>query len=356
MSVPTMSLPTMSVWIFALVLAVAFGLTALLTPLAIKIGRRGDLVDYPGGRRKHRSAVVRIGGLALYPAFAAAALVPLMLGIPRDDPLETTRLTGVLVGMGAVWLFGLADDKIRLSFWPQILALLGSSVLAIYFKVFVEVFNSPFTDQQVRVDWYLMVPITIAWIAGMTGTVNMLDGLDGLATGVTAISAGVLFVHMLRLEQYTVALLPLALIGVCLGFLPYNWAPARIFLGGGAYFLGYALASLSIVAGAKVASALLVLWLPILDVVWQVYSRWRRGQPIGLGDRGHLHLRLQDVGWSQQRIVLIYYGITALLGAIALSSATRTLKLTVLLVVGAAILCGLALLTRHGGDRTETGH
>ena len=155
---------------------------------------------------------------------------------------------------------------------------------------------------------------------GMTGTVNMLDGLDGLATGVTAIAALVLFVHMLRLGQYSVSLLPLALLGCCLGFLPLQLLPRRAsFLGGGAYVLGFALATLSIVAGAKVASALLVLWVPIVDVVWQVYSRWRRGQPMALGDRGHLHFRLQDLGWPRRRIVLLYYAITALLGAVALT-------------------------------------
>ncbi|MBN1400285.1 MAG: undecaprenyl/decaprenyl-phosphate alpha-N-acetylglucosaminyl 1-phosphate transferase [Anaerolineae bacterium] len=345
----------MPIRVFALVFAIAFALTALLTPLAIRLGRRAGLVDRPGGRRTHRGAVVRIGGLALLPAFAAAALLPLLLGVPRDDPLELTRLTGVLLGMAAVWVFGLIDDKYRLSFWPQVLALLVASAIAIRFKVFIEVFNNPFTDTPIHVQWYVMIPLTVAWIAGMTGTVNMLDGLDGLATGVTALAACVLLVHMVRLGQYTVALLPLALIGTCLGFLPYNYSPARIFLGGGAYVLGYGLATLSIVAGAKVASALLVLWLPILDVAWQIYSRWRRRQPIGLGDRGHLHLRLRDLGWSQPRVVLTYCAVTALLGCVALFSPTRVFKLSVLLGLGVLILLVLALLAQATGDRTPTG-
>jgi UDP-GlcNAc:undecaprenyl-phosphate GlcNAc-1-phosphate transferase len=345
----------MPIYVFVLVFGIAFGLAALLTPVAIWLGRRGGLVDRPGGRRTHHGAVVRVGGLALYPAFAAAAIFPLLLDVPRDDPLELTRLTGVLVGMAAVWVFGFIDDKWRLSFWPQMLALLVASAIAIRFKVFIEVFNNPFTDTPIRVQWYLMIPLTVIWIAGMTGTVNMLDGLDGLATGVAALAACVLLVHMIRLGQHTVALLPLALIGACLGFLPYNYSPARIFLGGGAYLLGYALATLSIVAGAKVASALLVLWLPILDVAWQVYSRWHRGQPIGLGDRGHLHLRLQDLGWSQPRVVLTYSALTALLGCVALFSPTRLLKLTVLSGLGVLILFVLALLARATGDQTPTG-
>ena len=341
--------------LFVAVLVLSSGLVALLTPVAIRLGRRHDLVDLPGGRRKHAGPVVRIGGLALFPAFVVATLVSLIMDVPRTDPLEVTRLTGVLLGMGLVWVTGLLDDQFRLSFWGQLAGLVVATLVAALFKVFVEVFNNPFADSQIVVDWYLMLPLTLVWVVGMTGTINMLDGLDGLATGVTGISAIVLFAHMLRLGQYSVALLPLALFGCCMGFLPYNYSPARVFLGGGAFVLGYGLAVLSIVAGAKVASALLVLWLPIVDVVWQVYSRWRRGQPVGLGDRGHLHYRLQDMGWPQGRIVLMYYAITACLGAIALLISSRLLKFAILVAAGLIIVAILALLTRSRNNRIETG-
>ena len=228
--------------------------------------------------------------------------------------------------------------------------------MAILFQVFIELFNNPFTDAQVQVQWYLMVPITLIWIIGMTGTVNVLDGLDGLATGVTGIAALILFVHMLRLGQYSVSLLPLALLGCCVGFLFFNSSPARIFLGGGAYLLGYGLATISIVSGAKVASALLVLWPAILDVLWQGYVRWHRGQPLGLGDRGHLHFRLVDMGWPQGRIVTLYYVITALLGTVALLSPTRILKLVVLSVAGVLLLALFVMLTRTPTPPDEIGH
>ncbi|MEN6479576.1 MAG: MraY family glycosyltransferase [Anaerolineales bacterium] len=277
------------------------------------------------------------------------------MDLPRQDPLELTRLIGVLAGMGIIWVMGLLDDRYKLRPRLQFAGMLLAAIVAILCKVFIEVFNSPFSGAQIKVDWYLMVPITLAWLIGMTETVNMLDGVDGLATGVTAIASLVLFVHMLRLGQYSVALLPLALLGVCLGFLRYNFYPARIFLGGGAYVLGFALGALAIVAGAKVATALLVLWVPIVDVGWQVYSRWKRGQPISLGDRGHLQFRLQDMGWSAPRIAALYYGVTALLGAVALFSPSRTLKLAVLAGLAIAVLVGLYLLTRKMGDRTPTG-
>jgi UDP-GlcNAc:undecaprenyl-phosphate/decaprenyl-phosphate GlcNAc-1-phosphate transferase len=343
----------MSWSVFVLVFLLATGTVLLLTPVAIWAGKRWHIVALAGGRRKHTGDVVRIGGLGLFPAFLVASLAT--LGIPRSDPLELTRLTGVLLGMGVIWIVGLLDDRYRLAFWVQIIGLLLAAFCAIGFKVFIELLNNPFVDSQIKVDWYLMVPITLVWLVGSSGTMNFLDGLDGLAAGVTGIAAMVLFLHMLRLGQYSVALLPLALLGCCIGFLPFNFSPARIFLGGGAYVLGFALGALSIVAGAKVATALLVLWVPIVDVIWQFYSRWRRGQPLSLGDRGHLHFRLQDLGWPQGRIMLLYYTITVALGAVALLVSSRLLKFSLLLVLGIVVLALLAFLARVGGDRTETG-
>jgi len=345
----------MTIWPFVAVFAVALGLTLALTPVSIWLGKRLDIVDRPGGRRRHTGVVVRIGGLALFPAFAVAALLPVTLRLPRQDPLELIRLVGVVVGVGIIWVMGLLDDRFKLRPGLQFLGMALAAVAAILCKVFIEVFNSPFSGRQVFIDWYLMVPLTFGWLVGMTETVNMLDGVDGLATGVTAIASLVLFIHMVRLGQLTVALLPLALLGVCLGFLVFNFYPAKVFLGGGAYVLGYALGALAIVAGAKVATALLVLWVPIVDIAWQVYSRWKRGQPISLGDRGHLQFRLQDSGWSAPQISLLYYAITAGLGALALFSPSRILKLIVLLVLAGLVLLGLWVLTRKMGDRTPTG-
>jgi UDP-GlcNAc:undecaprenyl-phosphate GlcNAc-1-phosphate transferase len=336
---------SMSPWIFVQVFLIAASGVLVLTPLAIRLGQRLNLVAIPDGRRKHVGHIVRIGGLGFYPAFLAATIAT--LGISRNDPLELTRLAGVLLSLGIVWVMGLLDDRFEFPAWTQTLGLAIASLVAIAFKVFVERFNEPFTDQQLVVDWYLMVPITIAWLMGMSGTVNLLDGLDGLATGVVGISSLVLFIHMLRLQQYTVSLLPLALLGCCVGFLPFNFNPARIFLGGGAHVLGFALGAISIVAGAKVASALLVLWVPIIDVAWQIYCRWRSGKSPVAGDRGHLHFRLQDMGWPQRRIVLLYYAITALLGSIALLVSSALLKFVVLVVIGLVVLALLAFLTRR---------
>ena len=328
---------------------------AVLTPLAIWIGKRWGLVDVPGGRRMHKGRVVRIGGLALFPAFSAAMLLTFLLPVPRTDPMEASRLVGILLGMAVVWIAGIVDDWRELAPLPQLAGLVAAALIAIRFRVFIEVFNSPLGSRQIWVDWYLMLPITLAWIVGMSGTVNMLDGLDGLATGVTAVAALVLYVSARRLGQVSVSLLPLALLGCCLGFLPYNFFPAKIFLGGGAYYFGFALGTLSIVGGAKVAALLLVLWLPILDVGCQVYSRWQRGQPIGLGDRGHLHFRLLDRGWGHRTVVVLYYAITAFLGGVALLVSSRMLKLIVLVAVAVLVLGAMALLRQTAPRPRERG-
>jgi UDP-GlcNAc:undecaprenyl-phosphate GlcNAc-1-phosphate transferase len=148
---------------------------------------------------------------------------------------------------------------------------------------------------------------------------------------------------MVRQEQLSVALLPLALLGATLGFLPLNFHPAKVFMGSsGSYPLGFALGALGIIGGARMATVLLAMGLPILDVAWQIVRRRRLGQPIGLGDRGHLHFRLHDLGYSQRTIVLAYYGFCALFGLLALLLPSRLYKLLALLLLG--LMVGLLLL------------
>jgi UDP-GlcNAc:undecaprenyl-phosphate GlcNAc-1-phosphate transferase len=185
----------------------------------------------------------------------------------------------------------------------------------------------------------------------MVNTVNWLDGLDGLAAGVVAIACIVLFVNaVFRLDppQHSVGLLPVALLGAALGFLPYNFAPAKIFLGSGAYFLGFALGVLSIIGGAKMAAILLVMGLPLLDLVWQVVNRLAHGQNPVIGDRGHLHFRLVDLGLSQQQIVLSYYMFCAVFGGLALMIPSRLYKLLALIVMALICLIGFLWLARRG--------
>jgi len=339
---------------FAVVFVTACGLALVVTPLAGRLGLRYGIVDRPGGRRRHRGIVSRLGGVALYLAFTAALLISLPLrswlppGPLGPDPKEMIRLTAVLLGSTFIFTVGLLDDKYELSPTLLYLGQTIAALIAIAGLVFIERVMNPFTNELTVFPWPLIIAFTLFWYVGMMNTVNFLDGLDGLAAGVAAITAAVLTMLMLRAGQYSVALLPLALLGATLGFLPYNFHPARVFMGScGSLFLGFALAALSLVAGARVATILLVLGVPILDVAWQIFSRLRRGRSIGRGDRGHLHFRLLDLGLSQRQIVGLYWGFSAAFGVLALTLSSRLYKLIAIIGLGVVALIVLPLVSRQ---------
>jgi UDP-GlcNAc:undecaprenyl-phosphate GlcNAc-1-phosphate transferase len=334
-------------WPFALVFGVALLIALISTPLAAAWGRRLGIVDRPGPRRWHKGAVPRTGGLALYVAFMGAALLAQWLPVPRQDPKELTRFLGIAVGTTFLFVFGYLDDRFEFRPGPQYLAQAISGLIAIGCVVFIERVMNPFTNELTVFPYFFVVVFTLIWIMGMINTVNFLDGLDGLAAGVGTIVSAVLAVHMLREGQYSVALLPLALLGATLGFLPLNFYPARIFLCSVSLILGYTIATLGIAAGAKLALLLLVLSIPIVDVAWLMVSRLRAGQSYGQADRRHLHYRLLDLGLSQRQVVLLYYAYCILLGAAALLISSRLLKLIILVVLGLATLVMLAWLARY---------
>ena len=334
-------------WPFVAVLGVGLLVALVFTPLAAAWGRRRGLVDEPGPRRWHKGAVPRTGGIALFVAFMAAALIAQWLPVPRQDPKELIRFVGIALGATFLLVFGFFDDRYEFKAGPQYLAQAVAALIAIACLVFIERVMNPFTDQLTVFPYPFVVVFTLIWIVGMINTINFLDGLDGLAAGVGAIVSAVLAVHMLREGQYSVALLPLALLGATLGFLPWNFYPARIFLGSGSLVLGYTIATLGIAAGAKLALLLLVLSIPIMDVAWLMIMRLRAGQSIGQADRRHLHYRLLDLGLSQRQVVLLYYAYCIVLGAAALLIDSRMLKLGTLVVLGVATLGFLAWLARR---------
>jgi UDP-GlcNAc:undecaprenyl-phosphate/decaprenyl-phosphate GlcNAc-1-phosphate transferase len=334
---------------YLLVFLASLAAALALTPLAQRLSLRWQLLARPGGRRQHKGLIPKFGGLPLWGAFLVGAALSYWLLPPEgDDPL---RLRGVLLGGAILFTGGLLDDRYDLSprtnFFFQFLGVM----VAVWHTVFIERFTDPLGQERVIDSLLLVTLITAFWIVGMVNTVNFLDGLDGLAVGVGAIAAVLFAWHSYTLEQYEVALFPLALAGALIGFLPFNFFPARIFLGSaGAYFLGYSLATLSILAPAKIATALLVLAVPILDVAWQIVSRVRHGRSPFQGDRGHLHFRLADLGLPTRQIVLAYYGVALAFGALALVAA-RPVKLVLLLVLGTAVI---ALFLRLNG-RVNSG-
>jgi UDP-GlcNAc:undecaprenyl-phosphate/decaprenyl-phosphate GlcNAc-1-phosphate transferase len=345
---------------FALVFALSLVVSLMVTPLARRLGAHRDIADRPGGRRRHRGVIPRLGGIAMYAGFIAAVLATLLLPqriFPSSlDPKEMTRLIGVLVGTTAVFIFGLLDDRYEFPSRPQYLAQFLSALIALAFIIFIERVNNPFDPSQIVFPWPVVTALTIFWFMGMINTVNWLDGLDGLAAGVSAIVAAFLAIHMIREGQLSVALLPLALLGATLGFLPYNFNPAKIFMGSsGSYFLGWALAALGIMGGAKVATVLLAMGLPIMDVAWLIYHRWRQGGRPGHNGRDHLHHRLLDIGFTQRQIVLAYYAWCIIFGTAALMLENRLYKLIAMIVLFGAALIVLYWASKQPAGRFHNG-
>ena len=333
-------------WLMALSFSIALVLAAGLTPLARRLGERAGWFRQPTPRHVHTRPTARSGGLALALA-ATAALFPVLL-LSARPAIEAVRV-GVLL-IGSLLAFGLVlyDDVRELSPWAKLASQLGVALFAVfpYFLapglepppgLVIEQVQNPLGGT-IYLPPAIAIPFTLFWIMGMMNTLNWLDGLDGLAGGVTAIAALLLFIHTLRLGQYSLAPLCLALLGACLGFLPYNFHPARIFMGdSGAMYLGYFLAILSIIGGAKIATALLVLGVPILDVAWVIIFRLSQGRSPLQADRIHLHHRLLDLGLSQVQIVLLFYAFCAGFGALALLLPSGRYKLLALVVMGLTV-------------------
>lgn len=342
---------------YVTVFLTAFFLALLATPFSGWLGRRLQLTDRPGGRRMHQGEVSRLGGVALFAGFMGAGLLVFALsraGIwPPIRAEDQGLLTGVLVGSAGMFIFGLGDDYYELSAWPQFAAQFGVTLVAIGFDIIIERVTLPIFGYTIFPPW-ITYPLTIFWVMGMINTVNWLDGIDGLAAGVTAIASVLFAIHAYTLGQTIVALFPLALAAACLGFLPFNFHPARVFMGSsGSMVLGYALASLSILAPAKVATALLVLGIPIIDVGWLSIQRWRQRRNPMVAGRDHLHYRLLDVGFSQRQIVLLYYAFCATFGLLALLIEDRLFKLMALTVMGLLTLGLLWRLSRVDSPDTN---
>jgi UDP-GlcNAc:undecaprenyl-phosphate/decaprenyl-phosphate GlcNAc-1-phosphate transferase len=349
--------------------AIAFAVTALLVPPVIGLAVRRGWVQRPGGRRTHLRPTPNVGGIALYAGFAVGvlatfALEPLDPAL-RRTPFETLRVGLLLGGSTLLFVVMWLDDVRELSWLPKFCAQFGAGLVAVGPYLWEQVrhqnaqgalteargilltaFNLPYIGQVSLWDIspWLAILATVFWLGWMANTINFSDGLDGLAAGVSFIAAMMLALHALTIRpepQYTIALLPLALAGACAAFLRYNLPPARIFMGGGAELLGYALGVCAIIGGAKLATVLLVLGVPLLDVAWLIVSRTASGRPPMRGGRDHLHHRLLDMGLSPRQILLLYYTLSAgfgLLGISGASPAVKLIALVALLLIGAGII------------------
>jgi len=341
---------------FLAVFGAAFLLSLLLTPLFARLGRDWRLVDWPGERRRHSAPTPRIGGVALFISFFTVALGVFLIEFVLQSPAvpdDARRLRGVLLGTAFAFGVGLIDDRYDLRPGPQYIAQFVAALIAIVHTVFIQEVTNPLVGKPETLSDLVTFVFTVFWVMGMMNTVNWLDGLDGLAAGVAAIAALLFAIHSYQLAhthepmRVNVALFPTALVGACLGFLPFNFYPARVFMGSaGAMTLGYTLATLSILAPARVATALLVMGIPIIDVAWLIFSRWRRGVRPSQAGRDHLHFRLLDRGLSQRQIVALYYGFCALFGSLALLMPSGRPKLLALILMGVLMAATLMWLSR----------
>jgi UDP-GlcNAc:undecaprenyl-phosphate GlcNAc-1-phosphate transferase len=325
-------------------------LSFVLTPLVRRIALRVDAVDEPNLRRVNVVPIPRGGGVAVAIAFIVVAggfvvanSALRFLSIPFDIVGDISRIVALLLGGALAAAFGVLDDYFDLRARWQFVGQLGLAAIAIALGVVVVVLNNPFASDTIKLDGAFAVGFTVLWIVGMINSINFIDGLDGLSSGVALIAALTLGIISLTagIPQPFIAVLCFALAGALLGFLRWNFHPASVFIGtSGVMFVGYTLAVLSILGTAKVAVALLVLGVPIIDAFWIIVRRLVQRRSPFSPDRGHLHHRLLDVGLSHRQTVLLIYAMCTVLGMLSLFLSGATQLLT---FFGIFVLIGLVL-------------
>jgi UDP-GlcNAc:undecaprenyl-phosphate/decaprenyl-phosphate GlcNAc-1-phosphate transferase len=338
-------------------LVVAFASAALIalliTPLVRRLAIRLDNVDLPDHRRVNKRPIPRGGGIAVATAFIVVAVGILIANdrlavvtIPRT--IGTPELFGLLVGGAVATILGVLDDTLQLRARWQLLGQVALAALAVVAGITVTFINNPFGTGNITLDGPYAIGFTMVWIIGMINGINFIDGLDGLSSGIALIAAVTLGLISMTTatNQPFVGVLCFALAGSLLGFLRWNFHPASIFIGtSGVMFVGYTLAVLSILGSAKVAVALLVLGVPIIDTFWIIVRRLATGHSPFTPDRGHIHHRLLDMGLSHGQTVLVIYGICILLAVMSFVL-SGTGQVYAFMGLAVAFGLGLFLLTR----------
>ncbi|MGF7184594.1 UDP-GlcNAc:undecaprenyl-phosphate GlcNAc-1-phosphate transferase [Desulfitispora alkaliphila] len=321
-----------------LAMMLAFIVALVLTPVVKSLAFRVGAVDNPEQRKVHKKIMPRMGGLAIYLGFIGAVLT--------TQPL-TNQIIGLLLGGTIIVVIGIADDIVGLQPKVKLLGQIVAASVLVLFGIGVEFVTNPF-DGMISLG-ILSIPFTILWIVGVTNAVNLIDGLDGLAGGVTAIAATTLAVVAWTEGQTLYATCALILAASTMGFLKYNFYPAKIFMGDtGSMFLGFNLATLAVLGlgkGATVISLfipIVILGIPILDTAFAIVRRYMKNQPIFKADKEHLHHCLLAVGLSHKQTVLVIYGLNSILGASAvmLTMLTTAQAVMILLILFTGIVLG----------------
>lgn len=349
----------MMICAFIVAFVFTFASTPIVKVLAFKIGA----VDVPrDGRRMHKKPIPRLGGLAMVFGFVVAVLC-FSQGFDRE-------LKSILAGAAVIVAMGVVDDCKALNAMPKfIIQIIAALIVVFWGDLRLDFFTNPniFSDQPYwQLPGWLSVTVTVIWIVFITNAVNFIDGLDGLAAGVSAIMSVSLVFISVRVGEYPIALMGIALMGSCFGFLPFNFNPAKIFMGDtGSTFLGFMLATLSIqgmfksYAVISFAVPLLILGLPLFDASFAMIRRVLTGKNPMSADRGHLHHRLIDMGFSQKQTVFILYAISGVLGisAVLLAESGTLRALLLLMCVLIFLLIGGMLgkdININGDDDNDT--
>lgn len=318
-----------------LAIAVSFVASILLTPLVRKLAFRIGAVDRPNYRKVHVSVMPRIGGLAIIGGFLVGYLV-----LTPDDE----HATGILIGAVIIVITGFLDDMLEITAKAKITGQLAAAIVVVTWGgLQIEFINLPFGG--IIEFGFLSIPVTILWIVGITNAINLLDGLDGLAAGVSTIALISLSVMAMLMGDMFVVATTAILAASSLGFLFYNFYPAKIFMGDtGALFLGFMISVLALLGFKNVTFISLVipvimLGVPISDTFFTIVRRIRMKQPISKPDKSHLHHSLLNAGFSHRQSVLIIYALAALfgVGAILFSQATPWGGLLLIIIILLAI-------------------
>lgn len=314
----------------------------ILTPVSKKIAVKLNAIDIPDSKRRiHNRPIPRMGGLAIYISFSVVSLILTKYNL---------HVVGIVIGGTVIVIGGMLDDIKSLKPYQKLVFQIAASIILIFFGIWVKNITIPFAARGGYTSCgYFGIPITILWVVGITNAVNLIDGLDGLACGICLISSLTLFGVSLISQRMTAVILTVTLGGACLGFLPFNFNPASIFMGDtGAQFLGFTLAAISIQGAIKSAAAvafavpILALGIPIYDTLFAMIRRKINNKPIMQADRGHLHHRLLDIGLSQRQAVFVMYSISAILGITAILAMRMSTKKSFAVLI---IVCSITLAT-----------
>lgn len=295
----------------------AFILTFIQMPFTIKIAKKKGFLDVPKDeRRVHKKPIPVGGGIAM----VISVSILMVYFLPINKNLIMALIASLIIAIS-----GLYDDKEGLSPKLKFLFQILAAVILIIGGMKIEFFTNPFDSHDALLILNILsIPVTIFWVCGITNTINLIDGLDGLASGVSMICAISMFFITYKMGRYDVSLVCALVAGACLGFLPFNFNPAKIFMGDtGALYLGFMLSYISISGFLKQAAILmifvpvLILGVPVFDTAFAMVRRKLSGKPMVEADKGHLHHRLLKMGLNQRQTVVILYSISAIFGVLA---------------------------------------